>query len=204
MIGKSAASGFIAALLLSGCALGGLVGGGSAPVTYDLEAPELAKPVRSARSVHLAIHSPIAVRTIDTEEILVKSGDGKLAYFPGSVWGDRLPRLFQARLVEVFSNSGAFRAVVTSLDRVSGELSLTVELRAFQVEVSEGRAEAVVDVFVKLVDERSGVVIGTKRFVDRSPAVKDDVESGVRALNDAFHRISMELLNWTAHRRGQA
>lgn len=192
----------IAALMLSGCALANL-GQGSPPITYDLHAPEPGK-IASARGPHLAIASPIAVRTIDTEEILVKTADGRLSYFPEAAWGDRLPRLLQARLVEVFSDSGAFRAVVTNQDRVPGDLSLTVEIRDFQVEVMNGHAEAVVDLFAKLVDERNGVVIGTQRFSERVPAARDDVNAGVKALNDAFKKVALDMLAWTSRRRGQA
>jgi cholesterol transport system auxiliary component len=201
---KGAAGAMIGALLLSGCAFSSLMSGGAAPLTYDLHAPEPVSSARVRRSLHLAINAPIAVRTIDTEEILVRTPDGKLAYFPGAVWGDRLPRLVQARLVELFSNSGAFRAVVTQQDRVAGEVSLTLEIRAFQIDVLNGNAEASIDVFAKLVDERNGAVIATKRFAERAPAVKDDVDSGVKALNDAFHSVATNLLNWTARARGQA
>ena len=87
-----------------------------------------------------------------------------MAYFSGAAWGDRLPRLFQARLVEALANSGAFRAILTNQDRVSGDLSLAIEIRDFEVEASPGGAEAVVDVYVKLVDEKNNSVVTTKRF----------------------------------------
>ncbi len=203
MVGKGPVGAMVLALLLNGCALNGLVGGNAAPITYDLEAPDVSR-TGGARGPHLAIATPTAVRTIDTDEILVRTADGRLSYFPGSAWGDRLPRLFQARLVEVFANSGAFRAVVTNQDRVSGDLSLTVEIRDFQVEVQNGHAEALVDVYAKLVDERRGAVIGTSRFTERAPAAKDDVDSGVRALNQVFSKVAMDILSWTARKRGQA
>ena len=88
---------------------------------------------RGARTVQLMISPPVAVKTIDTEEILVKSANGRVAYFSGVAWGDRLPRLFQARLVESLANSGAFRAVLTNQDRVSGDLSLASRSATFRL-----------------------------------------------------------------------
>ncbi|MBI4724095.1 MAG: membrane integrity-associated transporter subunit PqiC, partial [Rhodomicrobium sp.] len=117
------------ASMLGGC-FGALVGG-SAPATFDLEAPAVQK-ARGTRRVQLMIHLPSAIKTIDSEEILVKGANGRVAYFSGVAWGDRLPRLFQARLVETFANSGAFRAVLTSQDRVTGNLSLSIEIRDFE------------------------------------------------------------------------
>lgn len=202
MVGKGIVGALLAGLVLSGCALGGLMGANSAPVTYDLQAPDVARS-SGGRGPQISIATPIAVRTIDTDEILVRTEDGRLSYFPGSAWGDRLPKLFQARLVKVFADSGAFRAVVTNQDRISGDISLTVEIRDFQINVSQGRAEAVVDVYVKLVDERNGVVIGTNRFSGQAPAHKDDAGAGVRALNSVFQKVAVDILSWTSRKRGQ-
>ncbi len=103
--------------MLCGCS--GLLGA-PAPATFDLQAPAMEKK-RGASAVQLMVSPPVAVKTIDTDEILVKGGNGRIAYFSGVAWGDRLPRLFQARLVEALANSGAFRAVLTNQDRVSGD-----------------------------------------------------------------------------------
>src|SRR5271157_3565014 len=168
---KGAIAAMTAAAMLCGCSLGGLLAG-SPPATYDLQAPPVEK-VRGARSVQLMIYPPVAVKTIDTEEILVKGANGRVAYFSGVAWGDRLPRLFQARLVEALANSGAFRAILTNQDRVSGDLSLAIEIRDFQVETVAAGSEAVIDVYVKLVDERNNAVVTTKRFQARVHAVSE-------------------------------
>jgi len=44
-------------------------------------------------------------------------------------------------------DAGAFRAVLTSEDRVGGEYTLSVQIREFGVEVDNGKAEAVVTLF---------------------------------------------------------
>jgi cholesterol transport system auxiliary component len=187
---------FATAGMLCGCS--GLVGS-SAPATYDLQAPAVEKP-RGARSVQLMIAPPVAVKTIDTEEILVKGANGRVAYYTGMAWGDRLPRLFQARLVESLANSGAFRAVLTNQDRVSGDLSLAIEIRDFEVETSATGAEAVVDVYVKLVDERNNAVVTTRRFQAREAAASADPGAGIQALNGAFQRVVREIVAWVSRR----
>jgi cholesterol transport system auxiliary component len=183
---------------LCGCSIGGLLGG-SAPATYDLQAPTVEK-VRGAHTVQLMIYPPVAVKTIDTEEILVKSGNGRVAYFSGVAWGDRLPRLFQARLVEALANSGAFRAILTNQDRVSGDLSLAIEIRDFEVETLAGGSEAFIDVYVKLVDERNNAVMTTKRFQARTRAASEDPGAGIQALNGAFQQVAAEIVAWVSRR----
>jgi cholesterol transport system auxiliary component len=187
-----------AAATLCGCSIGGLLGG-SAPATYDLQAPTVEK-VRGAHTVQLMIYPPVAVKTIDTEEILVKSGNGRVAYFSGVAWGDRLPRLFQARLVEALANSGAFRAILTNQDRVSGDLSLAIEIRDFEVETLAGGSEAFIDVYVKLVDERNNAVMTTKRFQARTRAASEDPGAGIQALNGAFQQVAAEIVAWVSRR----
>ena len=191
--GKIAA--IAAAIVLGGCA--GLAG--SPPATYDLQAPPIER-TRGGGAVQLTVYPPVAVKTIDTEEILVKGVNGRVAYYSGAAWGDRLPRLFQARLVEALANSGAFRAILTNQDRVSGDLSLAIEIRDFEVESSPGGAEAVVDVYVKLVDEKNNSVVTTKRFHARVPTASDDPGAGIQALNGAFQQVTLAIVSWVSRR----
>lgn len=189
-----------ASLMLGGCALAGL-GGNSAPETYDLPAPVAVKPGSKRLGLHLSVATPNAIRPLETDQILVRDADGKLSYFAGSAWGDRLPRLVQSRLVQVLTDSGRFRVVGTGQDRVQGDVTLSVELRSFNVQVNNGNAEGVVDLVAKLIDERQERVVATRRFEMSSPAVKDDAAAGVAALTQAFHRIADEIVVWAANPR---
>ncbi len=185
------------AIALGGCSFG--LFSSSPPATYDLQAPPIEK-IRVAHSVQLTIYPPVAVKTIDTEEILVKSANGRVAYYSGVAWGDRLPRLFQARLVETLANSGAFRAILTNQDRVSGDYSLAIEIRDFEVEAIPGGSEAVIDVYVKLVDERNNAVVTTRRFQSHCRAANEEVGAGIQALNVAFQKVALEIVSWVSRR----
>jgi len=186
------------ASMLGGCAVSGLVGG-TAPATFDLDAPRVEK-AHGTRATQLTVYPPVAVKTIDTVEILVKGANGRIAYLSGAAWGDRLPALFQARLVETLANSGAFRAVLTNQDRVTGDLSLATEIRDFQIETGLEAQEAVVDVYVKLVDERNASVVTTKRFHARVAAASPDPNAGIHALNGAFQQVAAEIAIWVSRR----
>ncbi|MGA7323827.1 MAG: ABC-type transport auxiliary lipoprotein family protein [Rhodomicrobium sp.] len=191
---KAAIVAIAAASALCGCGLGA-----SPPATFDLEAPAVSK-VQGTRAVQLTINPPNAIKTIDTDEILVKGANGRVAYLSGVAWGDRLPRLFQARLVEAFANSGAFRAVLTNQDRVSGDLSLSIEIRDFEVETAGGGSNAFIDVYVKLVDERNNTVMTTKTFQARRNAASEEPNAGIHALNAAFQQVALEIVSWVSRR----
>jgi cholesterol transport system auxiliary component len=187
-----------AVLALSGCGFG-LVGS-SAPATYDLQAPPIEK-VHGTHTSQLLIYPPVAVKTIDTDEILIKTSNGRIAYFSGVAWGDRLPRLFQARLVEALANSGAFRAILTNQDRVVGDYSLAIEIRDFEIEATPAGRRAVIDIYVKLVDERNNAVVTTRRFQTQTPAPDgDNIDGDIHALNSAFQRIALEVVSWVSRR----
>jgi cholesterol transport system auxiliary component len=169
------------------------------PATYDLQAPAMERS-RGTNAVQIMVSPPVAVKTIDTEEILVKGPNGRVAYFSGTAWGDRLPRLFQARLVEALANSGAFRAVLTNQDRVSGDVSLAIEIRDFQVETTAAGAEAIVDVYVKLVNEHNSAVVTTRRFQTHQLAASQEPGAGIQALNGAFQTVVREIVSWVSRR----
>lgn len=184
---------------LGGCALAGL-GGSSPPETYDLAAPTPKKGGARA-SVHISVASPSTIRPLDSDQILVRNAEGRLSYFPSSAWGDRLPKLVQTRLIQALTDSGRFRAVGSSQDRTPSDMTLNIELRSFNVQVEGVQAQAVIDVVVKLVDERRDRVVATKQFTSSAPASKDDAAAGVAALTQAFGKISDDIVAWSANPR---
>ncbi len=187
-------------LLLGGCALAGL-GGTGAPETFDLTPAAIAKQDGRKVPLHVSVAMPSATRPLETDQILVRDSAGKLSYFGGAAWGDRLPRLVQSRLVQALADSGRFRVVGTSQDRVQGDVTLALELRSFNVQVDNGHAKGVVDLVAKLIDERQDRVVATRRFEMTAPALKDDAASGVAALTQAFHTIAQDIVAWTANPR---
>jgi cholesterol transport system auxiliary component len=169
------------------------------PATYDLRAPVVSK-TRGTLPIQLTVNAPSAVRIVDTEEVLVKGADGRISYVSGIAWGDRLPRLFQARLVDTLANSGRYRAVLTNQDRVTGDYSLSVEIRDFEIESTPHGFEAVVDVYVKLIDEHESKVLTTKSFQERAKAAGDEVSAGLPVLNDVFQKVALDIMTWVSAR----
>jgi cholesterol transport system auxiliary component len=180
-------------LLLGGCAL---LTSAESPQTFDLPMTSVGRAKGRAVAAQLAVRQPIALRTLDTDRIQVREGAGRLAYYPTAAWGDRLPRLVQARLVASLEDTGRFRAVITNGEGLSAEYGLAVEIRAFEVRVQQGSARAVVDLFAKLVDERRNEVVATRQFSAEVPAARDSVVSGVNALRQAFQQVTSQIVRW--------
>jgi cholesterol transport system auxiliary component len=186
-------------VLLGGCAL--LTGAEAPPDTYDLPSTPVARSKGGAVGAQLAVRLPGALRSLDTDRVLVREGAGRIAYYPAAAWGDRLPKLVQARLVSSFEDAGRFRAIVTNGEGLSADLGLAVEIRAFEVRVQGGTSHAVVDFYVKMVDERRNEVLASRQFIAEVPTPKDDVVSGVNALRQAFQQVTTEMVRWTSSAR---
>jgi len=185
--------GLCLALAMSGCAL---AVNSAPPQTYDLVAPEVTSERGQALPVQLVVRTPSAVRALNTERILVRPASERISYYPEAAWSDRLPRLIRARLTEALEDSGHFRAVVTEDDRVSANYSLQIAIRAFEMSVNGKPPEGHVDLSAKIVDERAGKVIASRRFESRVRAKSDAVGEGVAAITTAFHDVSRELMRW--------
>jgi len=181
---------------LVGCAIAG-GGGGRGPDTYDLVAPRSFAGSTRAAPWQLLVYEPTAVHALETDRLMVRPRPEQVSYYKDVAWSDRLPRLVQARMIESFQNSGAVKAVSAT----SGQFGLATELRAFQVDVSSGRAAAEVDIFAKLVNTSSGRVIATRGFSARVPATTDKAADVIAALNQAFTEVQQDIITWVAARR---
>jgi len=185
--------GLLLAVAMSGCAL---AVNGAPPQTYDLVAIEV-EPFRGQPlPVQLVVRTPTAVRALNTERILVRPAHERISYYPDAAWSDRLPRLVRARMSEALEDSGHFKAVVTEDDRVTASYSLQIAIRAFEMSVNGKPPEGRVSLSAKIVDERAGKVVASRRFESRARAKSDSVGEGVAAITTAFHDVSRELMRW--------
>jgi cholesterol transport system auxiliary component len=128
---------------------------------------------------------------------MVRPRADQVSYYKDVAWSDRLPRLVQARIIETFQNSGAVKAVSAS----TGQYALVTDLRAFQIDVTSGKAYAEIEIFAKLVNAGSGKVIATKDFSARVPAQSDSPADAIAALNQAFTEVLQDTTTWVASRK---
>lgn len=188
-----------ASLVLSGVLLGGCLGSNvTPPATYDLVAPKvmtLTAP-RPAK-FQLVVNEPTAVRSLETDRIMVKSG-ARVAYYKDAAWSDRLPRLMQARMVEAFQNAGLVSAVGSRADRLDADYELTTQVQSFQVEVDGASAQAHASLFMKVVNGDNGRMVSSRTFDSRVATSSKDAGEMVSSLNQAFDSVLRQAVPWVA------
>ena len=188
------------AIALTSALLGGCVGGGAPPpATFDLVAPSRVMTLTAPRAAkfQLVVNEPSAVRSLETDRIMVKSGP-RVAYYKGAAWSDRLPRLMQARMVEAFQNAGLVSAVGSRSDRLDADYELSTQVQAFQVEVNQGKAEAHASLYVKVIDGDNGRMVASRGFEARVGTSPKEVEEMVVSLNQAFENVVHQVVPWVA------
>ena len=173
------------AFLLAACS-------GSAPATFDLSAPR--GPLRDrGNGQTLVIVEPASIQVFDAERIVARAGP-TVTYLPDVQWADRLPKLLQSRLVETFENAGRFRSVGRPADRLTADFNLVSEIRA--LEVRDQPREAVVELSVKLVGDRTGKIAAGKVFAARVPVGAIDGATAAQAIDQALTTVLVDIVAW--------
>ena len=179
-------------LLLSGCAL---FGGGTTPLdTYELSAPSGGDGGGRSRT-QILIAEPTALKALDGENIVIKPSPGEIQYLKGAQWADRLPRILQARLAETFQRSGNFGGVGKPGEGLAIDYQIIAEIRAFEIMVNGGE-QAYVELFVRILNDRNGVVRAARTFEASAPVVGAGNDAYVQALDQAFGRSALEIVDW--------
>lgn len=171
--------------------------GGAALDAYSLSAPRESLTGR-ASTRQMIVNEPVAGAPYDGERIVVRTGPEAVAYLKGAQWVDRLPRLVQTTMVQAFENARLLRSVGRPGERFVADVSLTSEIRRFDIDVDAG--EAVVEISAKIVAEGSGRIIAARIFAARAPASASDGKEAAAALDRALGRMLRELVAWASGR----
>lgn len=165
--------------------------------TFDLSAPtDIGK--LSGRAGQLLIVEPSALQALAGNGIVVRPSAAELNYFPQAQWADNLPRLLQAKMQESFEATGRARAVGKPGDGLVIDYQVLSSLRAFEFDAVQ--QAAIVDLSVKIVDDRSGRVVGSQEFSASAVAASDSVEDAVFALDQAMDEVISSLVRWSLKR----
>lgn len=182
----------VALLAVGGCS------SGSAPATYDLTAPVDGLASGRGRGL-LVVAEPLALQAIDSNRIVIRTRDGGIAYLPDAQWSDRLPKLLQTRLIQTFENGSRIQAVGRPGDRLVPVAQLNSEIRVFGIDERTG--EAVIEMSVKIVNDRSGRILAGQLFASRVPA--GGASSGpaaTAALDLAAQSLLRDVVRWVSAR----
>ncbi|QCI63048.1 ABC-type transport auxiliary lipoprotein family protein [Phreatobacter stygius] len=181
------------ALAVSGCA------SSNAPQTYDLTAPTSFPTRPGAQRGQLMVVEPKAIASLDTERIAVRGAGGAVSYLTDGAWADRLPKLLQARIIRAFENANHLRSVGRPGDRLASDFQLLSEIRSFEVVVGAG-GEVVVEVSVKLVNDRSGRILAGQVFSGRAAVGAIDAATVSAAFDRALQTVLRDVVVWASAR----
>lgn len=189
------------ALGLAACSGGG-VGSLVAPApldTYDLSVPKGVGGGGKGRAA-LAIAESSAVRSLDTDRILVKPRANEINYLAGAQWSDRLPRLVQSRIVTTFENARRLNTVVRPGEGIDAESRLLTDIRSFELDLSSS-PRVQVEITARIVGTRSGQVVAAEVFSAQAPVASSEPAAVVAALDKAMSEVLVRMVAW-ANRHG--
>ncbi len=146
----------------------------------------------------LVVAEPSATAPTDSDRIVVRTAADSVAYLKGAQWTQRLPQLVQARLIQTFENAHLMRSVGRPQDGLTADYKLLLDIRRFEIDAQTG--EAVVEVGVKLVGDRSGRIIAGQIFTSRVPGSAADGAVAANALDAALAPVLTQIVGWTRTR----
>lgn len=186
--------GVVSLFTLSGCAA--LPGGGpAARDTFDLSTPPVATTGAGRSRTQLLIAEPSALRSLDAENIVIRTSPGSIEFLSGAQWADRLPRIVQARLADAFQATGRLGGVGRPGEGLAIDYQVVSDIRAFEVRVF-GERRATVEMSVRVLNDRNGVVRATRVFRAEVPLTGTSNDAYVAALDRANQQLTAELVPW--------
>lgn len=149
-----------------------------------------------SRSRQIVVTEPGALQSLNGANIVVRTSPSTIQFLARSQWNDNLPAIVQEKLVEAFENSQRLGGVGKPGDGLAVDYLVSPTIRAF--EVSAGAADtAVVEIAVRIVNDRNGVVRAQRVFRATSPVRGDGNEAIVTSLDQAFGQVLQEIVAWT-------
>jgi cholesterol transport system auxiliary component len=185
------------AVSLSGCSLGGLLGGGSKPpVTLVTLTPEAAEPASIARAAAagqaVTIVTPSVPRELGAVRVPVQVTPSDVQYIADLQLVDTPAKLFQGLLEETVRRTT--NRVVLGPSQTSLDPGLTVagELQRFGYDAS---SRQVVVTYDGSLSAAGGARIETRRFTATAPADGTAASVGP-ALNRAANQVALDVAKW--------
>lgn len=179
----------------AGCAA--LPGFSPAPLdTYELTAPETTSKGRRLRHRQALIAEPSALKVLDGENIVIRTSPTSLQFLEGAQWADRLPKIVQTRLLEVFQSSNRLGGVGKPGEGLAVDFQIISEIRAFEIRVN-GSEKAHIEISIKILNDRNGVVRAQREFSSDFVVAGTGNDAYVSALDRAFGQIAAEIVDWS-------
>ncbi|MGB5063690.1 MAG: ABC-type transport auxiliary lipoprotein family protein [Candidatus Competibacter sp.] len=162
---------------------------------YLLEAAAFAPPpARRTSDKILLVTVPRAAPGFDSDRIAYRREPLKIDYYNDSGWSDTPAKMLLPILVRAFEATGAFKAVVSPPAPGLADLRVDVDVIRLQQEFMTQPSKVRLSARIKVLDMKSGHVLGTQVFEVVEPAPSEDAYGAVRATNAAVVKVLGEMV----------
>ncbi|QLF71429.1 membrane integrity-associated transporter subunit PqiC [Peteryoungia desertarenae] len=165
------------------------------PDTFDLSAISTVETSASARNRQLLIANPTALKALDSDQVLVRVSPSEIQYLSNSQWSDRLTLMVQSKLVQAFEDTERLGGVGIPGQGLAIDYQLITDIRAFEI-LTVGGDQAVVEISVKLLNDRNGTVRAQRSFRATAPARGAANEAYIQAMDRAFGEVTRDIVSW--------
>ncbi|MNQ57272.1 hypothetical protein D3C85_714200 [compost metagenome] len=183
-----------ALLLLGACSI---LPKGEELMVYQLPVTGAASARGAEVDWALQINKPLASPLLDSTRIAVLPEGDRISAYQGVRWDDRGTLLLRDRLIDAFRADGRVGAVSSDDSRLTTDLVLAGDLRAFQGEYRAGRVEVHILLEARLVRSDTRRMLASQRFDLRETAGGTAPAQVVAAFGLAADRLSAQVLDWT-------
>jgi cholesterol transport system auxiliary component len=188
-----------AIVFTAGCS--GIVGPPAAPQLYILK-PSLG-PLDDAPAVKwaLEIGGPNAMDSLDSERIALSNSSTTMDYYANAAWTARVPLMLQSLLVQAFEESGKIASVAPDTSALHSDYVLQTDIRDFEAryDTPDAAPKVVVRVEAKLFRTHARNIVGSLSAVQEAQASGTNLDSVVRAFNDATAALLKQIAEWALH-----
>ena len=187
----------VVGLLLAGCGSISLVKPTPAADIFDFSSQVTIEQEIAAVDWRLVVEEPQAVRSIDTDRIMIKPTGHEVRYIKGARWSDRVPSLLQGQFVEVFEDSGRLQSIGRDTSGLPADYELKADLRDFQVETfGDGDPRVVLRISLKLVRFPSAEMVSSEVFEERVVLKSMRLRHIVMGFDDAVSAALQRAVPW--------
>ena len=178
-------------LFLTGCTILDNVAPQSR-TTYELSSLMASRESSKQTNSRILVRLPIALTAIDSTRLVIRGADGRITWYSGAQWSDSVPRMVQARFVELFEDTGSFRSVLRPGDGISSSHHLLTDIRKFELGY-DGIVR--LELSMKLLSRKTGSIVASRIFNAEASAHRP-VSSGISAFNNAFSIVASDVVLW--------
>jgi len=188
---------FVLIVCLGGCT--SLLGGGERdrPTLYAPQPAIAIDPAWPRADFSLLLAPPSAPPLVDSTRIVVRPHADEVEVLRGARWAQPPPELLQTLILRTLEDTGKLRAVAVQGSGITGDLTLTLDLRRFEADYRHGGAPTVDIAFTaKLIQRREQQVLASRTFTHSERAQDTSTQATITAFSHGFAQLTSELAGW--------